>query len=230
MKNLMDKIPVLDHGFVRLDDYMTDDLSVVNSARVSFDQRHDMLEDNDAGLINFLLKNHHGTPFEHNAFRFHIKAPIFVFREWQRHRIGSFNEMSARYVELEPEWYIPAIDQVRTRIGAPGRYEYVPCNEQISRAYRDELSNVCRDSYGRYKYYMNKGVAPEVARNFLHVNHYSQMYWTVNARSLMNFVNLRNAPTAQFEIMKFAVEVEVIFGYAMPITHRAFVVNGRIAP
>jgi thymidylate synthase (FAD) len=124
-------VSILDHGFVRVDGSMADDLSVVNSARVSFGKRHDQMEDGDEGLLNYLMKHRHGTPFEHNAFRFHVKAPIFIFREWQRHRIGSFNEMSARYMELPGEWYVPEFQNVRSRVGKPGHYTYEPADPGI---------------------------------------------------------------------------------------------------
>lgn len=222
---------VLDYGFVDLDDCMADDLSVVNSARVSFGKRVQEIEEGDKGLIYYLIKNRHGTPFEHNAFRFRVKAPIFIFREWQRHRIGSFNEMSARYMELPGEWYIPEPENVRMRVGAPGKYTYETHSDStIVKSFINNLELTCKSSYAMYKDYLQFQVAPEQARMFLHVNHYSEMYWTVNARSLMNFLNLRNAPTAQWEIQQYAVEVEELFMKAMPVTHAAFIENNRVAP
>ena len=119
-------IDVLDHGFVRLDAALADDLSVVNAARVSFGARVDVMDDRNAGLVRFLMRERHGTPFEHNFFRFHIKAPLFVTREWQRHRMGSFNERSGRYSELPDEFYVPAAGDVRTQVGKPGAYTFEP--------------------------------------------------------------------------------------------------------
>ena len=224
------EIPVLDHGFVRLDAAMADDLSVVNSARVSFGKRKEEVDDSDRGLISYLMRERHGTPFEHNAFRFHVKAPIFIFREWQRHRIGSFNEMSGRYMELPGEWYIPKPEQVRARVGKPGHYTYEPMVPAIAQRVIAVLEQDCLDSYCRYTSALYFGMAPEQARFFLHVNHYSEMYWTVNARSLMNFLSLRNAPTAQWEIQQYAKEVETFFSAMMPITCAAFTMGGRVAP
>lgn len=220
---------ILDHGFVRLDSVMASDLSVVNSARVSFGKRHDSIEDGDDKLIAYLMREKHGTPFEHNSFRFHVKAPIFIFREWQRHRIGSFNEMSARYMELPGEWYIPDIENVRCRVGKPGHYTYGRADLDTATLFREHLDRSCSDSYALYKFYLEEGIAPEQARLFLHVNHYSEMYWTVNARSLMNFLSLRNAPTAQWEIQQYAQVVENIFSWCMPITWGCFM-DKRIAP
>lgn len=221
---------VLDWGFVRLDDCMASDLSVVNSARVSYGVKRLVMDQSDGGLISYLMKNQHGTPFEHNAFRFHVKAPIFVFREWQRHRIGSFNELSARYTKLPEEFYIPKVEQVRVRIGKPGHYTYEQANDVLAEVFRGSLAEVCQKSYRLYEGSLVEGIAPELARLFLHVNHYSEMYWTVNARSLMNFLSLRNAPTAQWEIQQFARVVEAHFRYYMPITWGSFVGGGRVAP
>src|ERR671925_2315026 len=132
-------IPVLDHGFVRLDEAMADDLSVVNGARVSFARRKTDVDDADAGLIRFLMRERHGTPFEHNAFRFHIRAPIFVAREWFRHRVGSFNEFSMRYAKATDEFYVPAEEDVRTQVGKPGSYSFEPVEPDVAAATRDEL-------------------------------------------------------------------------------------------
>lgn len=222
---------LLDHGFVRLDSVSPDgDLSVVNSARVSFGKRVEEISESDEKLINYLMRERHGTPFEHNMFRFHIKAPIFIFREWQRHRMGSFNEMSGRYMELPGEWYVPEIENVRKRVGKPGHYTYESMHSARAVIFCDELNTQCQLSYEYYRHWLTSGVAPEQARLFLHVNHYSEMYWTVNARSLMNFLSLRNAPTAQWEIQQYAKIIEEIFRFSMPHTAQAFIRNNRVAP
>ena len=127
-----DSIDVLDHGFVRLDAAVADDLSVVNAARVSFGARVETMDDRSAGLVRFLMRERHGTPFEHNFFRFHIKAPLFVTREWQRHRVGSFNERSGRYSELPDEFYVPAAGDVRTQVGKPGAYTFEPLPDDVA--------------------------------------------------------------------------------------------------
>src|SRR3954465_6500574 len=127
-----DQIDVLDHGFVRLDPSMADDLSVVNSARVSFAQQSREMREREEGLIRFLIRERHGSPSEHNAFRFHIKCPIFVCREWQRHRIGSFNRGAGREPDLEPEFYLPTAQDVRTQVGKPGSYSFEPVGEALA--------------------------------------------------------------------------------------------------
>jgi len=223
-----DVIQVFDHGFVSLDDCMADDLSVVNSARVSFNAYHEEMEEGDDKLINFLMKNRHGTPFEHNAFRFHIKAPIFVFREWQRHRISSYNEWSARYSELKNEFYVP--DTFRTQVGKPGAYKFEPLDQELIDPVLEMMIQHNQRSFDQYRVAMAMGVAKEQARLFLPVSIYSEMYWTVNARSLMNFLSLRNSEQAMFEIRVYAETVELFFTELMPITAQAFIDNGRVAP
>lgn len=219
---------VLDHGFVRLDAHMADDLSVVNSARVSFAARHEEVDESDRGLISYLMKNRHGTPFEHNSFRFHVKAPIFIAREWMRHRIGSFNEWSARYSKLEREFYIPKTADVRTRVGKPGHYIYEPAYAGDAVPFISELEQASNQAYDNYETALER-IAPEQARFFLPVNVYTQFYWTVNARSLMNFLSLRHHPAAMWEIQEYARAVDAYFCAVMPITWSAFV-KTRVAP
>jgi thymidylate synthase (FAD) len=224
------EIKVLDHGFVRLDGALADDLSVVNSARVSFARRQDAMDEPSEKLLAYLMKNRHGTPFEHNMFRFHVKAPIMVFREWQRHRISSYNEWSARYSQLEPEFYIPKPEHVRSQVGKPGAYTFERVEAETANNFRASLKLSSEIAYGEYEDAIAKGIAKEQARLFLPVNIYSQMYWTVNARSLMNFLSLRNSEHAMFEIAEYAVVIESIFRDLMPVTAEAFVLNGRNAP
>src|SRR5438128_6033766 len=225
-----DTIRVLDHGFVRLDDAMASDLSVVNGARVSFARRKEEMDDGDAGLIRFLMRDKHGTPFEHNAFRFHIRAPIFVAREWFRHRVGSFNEFSMRYAKATDDFYVPEADDVRTQIGKPGAYSFEPVSPELAEQAREELREVYDHAYATYERLVEAGVARELARSVMPVGAYTEFFWTVNARALMNFVSLRAADTAQREIRYYAEAVEQFFAQKMPITHAAFVAAGRVAP
>jgi thymidylate synthase (FAD) len=223
-------IPVLDHGFVRLDEAMADDLSVVNGARVSFARHKTELDDSDAGLIRFLLRERHGTPFEHNAFRFHIRTPIFVAREWFRHRVGSFNEFSMRYARATDDFYVPAPQDVRTQVGKPGAYSFEPVSDEVAETTREELQQVYEAAYAAYERLVELGVARELARAALPVGAYTEFYWTVNARALMNFLSLRNAETAQREIRRYAEACETFLAERMPITYEAFVASGRRAP
>jgi thymidylate synthase (FAD) len=223
-------IEVLDHGFVRLDDAMASDLSVVNAARVSFARRKEEMDDSDAGLIRFLMRERHGTPFEHNAFRFHVRTPLFVAREWFRHRIGSYNEFSMRYAKATDEFYVPALEDVRTQVGKPGSYSFEPVSDEVAQATRDELAAVYAAAYAAYERLVEAGVARELARAVMPVGAYTEFYWTVNARALMNFVSLRAAETAQREIRRYADAVELLFAEWMPVTYEAFVAAGRVGP
>jgi thymidylate synthase (FAD) len=225
-----ERIDVLDDGFVRLDGALADDLSVVNAARVSFGVRRDELDDRDAGLIRFLVRERHGTPFEHNAFRFHVRCPIFVAREWFRHRIGSFNEFSMRYAKATDEFYVPAPEDVRTQVGKPGAYTFETVEPELAESTRETLESVYRTAYAAYEELVEAGVAREIARCVLPVGAYTEFFWTVNARALMNFVSLRAAETAQREIRRYAEAVESFLAERMPVTYEAFVANDRTAP
>jgi thymidylate synthase (FAD) len=225
-----DAVRVLDHGFVRLDDAMASDLSVVNGARVSFARHKTELDASDEGLIRFLMRERHGTPFEHNAFRFHVRAPIFVAREWMRHRWGSFNEFSLRYARATDDFYVPAAEDVRTQVGKPGAYSFETVEPELAETTRETLQEVYETAYAAYERLVELGVAREVARSVLPVGAYTEFYWTVNARSLMNFISLRAAEAAQREIRRYAEVCEEFFAERMPITHAAFVAAGRVAP
>src|SRR5438093_3676525 len=223
-------VPVLDHGFVRLDDAMAGDLSVVNGARVSFARRSEEMDESDEGLIRFLMRDRHGTPFEHNSFRFHIRCPIFVAREWMRHRVSSFNEFSLRYAKATDDFYVPAVEDVRSQVGKPGAYSFEPVSDEIAEATRERLQAVYETAYTTYQELVELGVARELARCALPVGAYTEFYWTVNARSLMNFLSLRNAETAQREIRRYAAACERFLEQLMPVTYAAFVASGRVAP
>ena len=209
---------------------MADDLSVVNAARVSFARRKEEMDDSDAGLIRFLLRERHGTPFEHNSFRFHVRAPLFVAREWFRHRVGSFNEFSMRYARATDDFYVPEPEDVRTQVGKPVSYSFEPVEPELAEATRDELRAVYDEAYATYERLVERGVARELARLVMPVGAYTEFYWTVNARSLMNFVSLRAAEAAQREIRRYAEACERFLDEAMPVTYAAFVAAGRVAP
>ena len=219
-----------EHGFVRVDATLADDLSVVNAARVSFGKRKDELDDSDIGLIAFLMRERHGTPFEHNAFRFHVRCPIFVAREWFRHRIGSFNEYSGRYTEMLPHAYVPEPEDVRTQVGKPGSYTFDQVNPELAEETRKAIAHVYEQAFDQYSALLAAGVAKELARVVLPVGTYTEFYWTVNARSLMNFISLRTSETAMLEIRRYASAVEDAFASAMPYTHLAYVDYGRQSP
>ena len=225
-----DAIRVLDHGFVRLDESMASDLAVVNGARVSFARHKTELDESDEGLIRFLMRERHASPFEHSVFRFHVRCPIFVAREWFRHRWSSFNEFSLRYAKATDDFYVPEPEDVRTQVGKPGAYSFEPVDDELAERTREELREVYEHAFATYERLVEAGVARELARSALPVGAYTEFYWTVNARSLMNFVSLRAAEAAQREIRRYADAVETFFAEKMPVTHAAFVAAGRIAP
>ena len=209
---------------------MATDLSVANAARVSFARRKEELDEADEGLIRFLMRDRHGTPFEHNSFRFHIRAPIFVAREWFRHRVGSFNEFSMRYARATDDFYVPEPEDVRSQVGKPGAYSFEPVDAELAERTREELREVYEHAYATYERLVEAGVARELARAVMPVGAYTEFFWTVNARALMNFLSLRAAEAAQREIRRYAEACETFFADAMPITHEAFVASGRVAP
>jgi thymidylate synthase (FAD) len=170
------------------------------------------------------------TPFEHNAFRFHVRAPIFIAREWFRHRVGSFNEFSMRYAKATDDFYVPEAEDVRTQVGKPGSYSFEPVDPELAEATREELRAVYDAAYAAYERLVEQGVARELARAVMPVGSYTEFYWTVNARSLMNFVSLRAAETAQREIRRYADACEQFLADEMPITYQAFVDAGRVGP
>lgn len=239
------------YGFVALVSQHGDDLDIVNAARVSYakqsgwdevDPKGPMLSEADAGLIGFLIKNRHGTPFEQNYFQFHVSAPIFLFREWHRHRVGvSINEVSGRYVELQPRFYLPDDEHVRVQVGRPGHYTYVSKGAESvyglsdgSQTYGSKVRIALKHSYeiafSHYQQLLELGVAKELARACLPVATYSEMLWSCNARSLMAFLSLRNHDRALRELRDYAAVMEDLFAQAMPVTHAAFVANERTAP
>jgi thymidylate synthase (FAD) len=222
-------VPVLDHGFLALDAALASDLAVVNGARVSFNQESDEMTERDAGLIRFLVRERHGSPFEHGYFRFLVKAPLFVVREHHRHRAGhAYNEWSGRYSKMEPEFYVP--DNVRTQVGKPGSYTFEPVDDETRALVRAEIEENAARAYAAYERMLEQGVAKEVARAVLPLSTYTKYYWSCNPRSLMHFCGLRNHENAQYEIREYAAAAESFLERLMPVTHAAFVDNGRRAP
>jgi thymidylate synthase (FAD) len=230
MPGVGDSLEVLDHGFVRLDAAEASDLSVVNGARVSFLQMKDEMDAKDAGLIRFLMREGHASPFEHNLFRFHIRCPIAVAREWMRHRWSSFNEHSLRYSTAIDDFYIPEAAQMRTQVGKPGAYHFEPLEPEVAARAQDLLSKQYQEAWNGYQELLEMGVARELARLVLPVGIYTEFYWSVNARALMNFISLRNADQAMWEIRQYGAAVEAFFAALMPATHAAFEEFGRKAP
>jgi thymidylate synthase (FAD) len=221
---------------VELVKHSASDSDVVWAARVSTAgerTKDDSTKNVDAkehtGLINFLLRERHGTPFEHSIFTFYVKAPIFVWREHMRHRIASYNEESGRYRQLDPEFYFPNTSRNLQQVGKTGAYTFEPGTK--------EQYESCEQAYASYEKMLEAGVAREVARGVLPVTIYSSAYVTMNSRALMNFLSLRRKAEGshfpsypQREIEMVAEKYEEFFAKIMPITHTAFINNGRVAP
>lgn len=223
---MADRIDILDHGFVRLIDHMGDDLSVVRAARVSYDAAWRAGEDQrgDERLIRYLWRNHHTTPFEAVTFTFEVKAPIFVFRQWHRHRTWSFNELSARYRELPEEFYVPAADVL-------GRQS---SNNKQGRDHLDEVSSVwaasqierirkqCASSFDVYRELLAMDVPRELARSVLPVSTYSHMFATVDLLNLFRFFTLRCDTHAQHEIRVYADAMTTLIEPIVPVCAAAW--------
>ncbi len=218
------------------------DADVLFAARVSTKGEHS-LEDvgGDAqrsqGLINYLMRDRHGSPFEHNSMTFFVSAPIFVFREFMRHRMASYNEESGRYRELQPVFYVPAPERRLVQEGKPGAYDFVEGTAEQYEVSVREITAACEGAYAAYQSMLDAGIAREVARTVLPVGTYSSMYVTMNARALMNFLSLRTKrPDSAFpsfpqrEIEMVADKMELFWAELMPLTHAAFERNGRVAP
>ncbi len=204
-REMIDKIDVLDHGYVRLVDHMGDDLSIVRAARVSHNAAWRTGEDadKDVKLLTYLMKNNHSTPFEHVTLTFEVKAPIFVFRQWHRHRTWSFNEMSARYSELSEEFYLPDRDKLTTQSkdNKQGRTNTALPDVEVLTAIMRQSNE---DAFAVYRMLLKHGVARELARTVLPVATYSSMFATVNLWNLLRFLKLRMHEHAQYEIRVYA--------------------------
>ncbi|WP_446458673.1 FAD-dependent thymidylate synthase [Streptomyces rochei] len=220
-----------------------DDAHVLWSARVSTQGEQSLDQvgadpDRSKGLINYLMRDRHGSPFEATSMTFFISAPIFVFREFMRHRVGwSYNEESGRYRELEPVFYVPGPDRRLVQEGKPGHYQFTAGTKAQHELVERVSVNAYRQAYEAYQAMLAAGVAREVARSVLPVGLYSSMYASCNARSLMHFLGLRTThPDAkvpsspQREIEMAGEKMEQEWARLMPLTYAAFNANGRVAP
>ena len=241
MSDVHENLQFIDAIEVRPIDSMASDYRVVQAAKVSTlhdDMSLEVVDEKSIyGFINFLMKNRHGSPFEHSIFTWRIKAPIFVWRELMRHRIASYNEQSGRYTRMTPEFYIPNQYRKLAQIGKPGDYIFEEGTPDQHRQVRYALQRTCQVAWSEYEMLLNNGVAKEVARMALPLNIMSTAYVTMNARSLMNFLSLRTcrgeAAYPSFpmrEIEMVAEQMETSFKTQMPLTAEAFDNNGRVQP
>lgn len=216
------EINVLDHGFVKLIDYMGDDHAIVCAARV---MEENWRGDADIKLLKYLLKHRHTSPFEQVTLKFHIKAPIFVFRQWHRHRTWSYNEMSARYKQLPEEYYVPKPEHIGIQSASnhQGR-EFT--EEEISDVQlmtSEHIGYTSKQAYETYQMFLDANIPRELARTILPFNMYSEMYATVDLHNLMHFIELRIDKHAQYEIQVYAAALLKCMQEVVPITTNIFV-------
>ncbi len=220
----MERVDVLDHGFVRLVDSMGTDLSIARAARVSYDAAWRAGEDqgSDAKLIGYLWRNHHTTPFEAVTFTFEIKAPIFVFRQWHRHRTWSYNELSARYRELPEEFYLPHPDKVGSQSTNNKQGRDLSSDARDREAQVVGYRNQCQGAFAKYKQLLEAGWPRELARGVLPVSTYSHMFATVDLLNLLKFLTLRCDGHAQYEIRVYADAMRDLVRSIVPVTIKAW--------
>ena len=232
-RSLYKTFNVLDHGFIRLIDYMGDDSSIVQAARVSYGKGTKKISQ-DKSLINYLLKHRHSTPFEMNEIKFHIKLPIFIARQWIRHRTANVNEYSARYSILEREFYLPDLKNLQSQSDSNNQGRSGELNTKESKESLKILKDNSKSNFDNYKFLLNedesgnvlnknkKGLARELARMTLPLNTYTQWYWKVDLHNLMHFLSLRFDYHAQYEIRVYAEIILNIMKDWVPITYEAF--------
>lgn len=212
---------VLDHGFIRVVDVMGNDTAIVNAARVSYGGQPKP-ESQNRGLINYLLRNDHTSPFEQAEIKFHVKMPMFVARQWLRHRTANVNEVSARYTILPDEFYIPEESTIAKQSDSnkQGRGDVIEYDD--AKVIQAHISAACKMAYGNYKSLLNQGLAREVARIILPVNIYTEFYWKIDAHNLLHFIRLRADKHAQYEIRMYAKKLLEIVKDWLPLTFEAF--------
>ncbi len=230
---LYEPVPVLDHGFVRVIDYMGDDAAVVQAARVSYGKGTKRVSE-DRGLIHYLLRHRHTTPFEMCEIKYHVKLPIFVARQWIRHRTANVNEYSARYSILDNEFYVPAPEHLaaQSKSNRQGRGEVLAgaeaarvlslLREDAERAYRGYVEMLNEDEAGGVLDAARQGLARELARMNLSLNFYTQWYWKTDLHNLLNFLSLRADAHAQYEIRAYAEAMIATVDKWVPLTAEAF--------
>lgn len=225
---LYDAIPALDHGFVRVIDYLGSDASVVQAARVSYG-RGTKRQSEDQALIHYLMRHRHSTPFEMCEIKLHLKMPMFVARQWMRHRTANINEYSARYSILDREFYLPDLNQMAAQSVQNNQGRGDVLSTEKAKVLRTRFETDANMAYDSYEYFLNDdnqhdhpGLARELARMNLPVNYYTQLYWKIDLHNLLHFLSLRADPHAQYEIRVYAEIILDIVKKWTPITYAAF--------
>lgn len=215
--------------YVTLIDSMGNDLRIVNAARMSLNTEHpEFIEPADSGLIRSLIRDEHGAPFEKVRFEFLVEVPIFIARQWFKHRFSSFSEASGRYTTYEPKFWIPREEDVRTQVGKRMSYKYEKVNdEEVINEYMIGANSASQYLFAEYERFLGMGIAREIARINLPLNTYTRFMWGIDLRNLVNFLVLRNSPHAQREIQEAASKVELAFKEVCPITYSIWNELGR---
>lgn len=216
------EIKVLDRGFVHYVEGMGYDRGVVQAARVCYKGPGTKTPAEDKKLVAYLMAHEHMTPFEHAVLKFHVKAPLFVARQWFRHRSSSYNEESQRYAEVAEEFYYPAQWRAQGGAGKQGSQASSAISDHLE---TEKLGETCAFAMARYRQALDRGVAKEMARMHLPVNVYTSWYWTVSARNLMAFIKLRSEKHAQWEIRQYSNALWQLWAPSMPWTAEAFLAN-----
>ncbi len=213
---------VLDKGFVRLIDFMGNDAAIVQAARVSYGKGTKSVSE-DRSLIRYLMRNKHTSPFEMVEFKFHVKLPIFVARQWIRHRTANVNEYSGRYSEMKDDFYIPELSQIRPQSisNKQGRAEE-PFSTEKSEAIKNQIAEFQNKSFGEYNTLLDDGLARELARINLPVSNYTEWYWKIDLHNLFHFLRLRLDHHAQYEIRVYAEQIAEIVKMIVPLAYSAF--------
>lgn len=227
---MFESIRAHDAGMVSLINHMGDDLAIVQAAQSSFSRFSEAYGEREQKILRSLMREKHGVPFEHVALTYRLKMPIFVARQLVKHRMSSWSEHSARYSKFEIEYYLPALDGVRAQEGKPMEYRYVTADVAVASQFIQRLADWCEQGMANYQWAMDNGVAREQARMFVPINAYTTITWTLNVRSLLNVLALRNDSHAQEETRVFAEGMEQLAERVIPDTLKAFNEFGRIVP
>ncbi len=219
---LYEEHKVLDHGFIRVVDYMGSDSAIVQAARVSYGKGTKQISQDEA-LIKYLMRHHHTTPFEMCEIKFHVKLPIFVARQWIRHRTANVNEYSARYSIFDNEFYTPKPEQVAKQSDNNKQGSGEAFDPDTSKEIIDSLTNDSNLVYSHYEKFIEQGLAREIARTNLMLNYYTQFYWKIDLHNLLHFLKLRADKHAQYEIRVYAEVMLDIIKKWVPLAYNAFV-------
>nr|CAH7719592.1 unnamed protein product [Callosobruchus chinensis] len=219
---LYEEHKVLDHGFIRVVDYMGSDSAIVQAARVSYGKGTKQISQDEA-LIKYLMRHHHTTPFEMCEIKFHVKLPIFVARQWIRHRTANVNEYSARYSILDNEFYIPKPEQIAKQSDNNKQGSGEAFDPDTSKEIIDSLTNDSNLVYSHYEKFIEQGLAREIARTNLTLNYYTQFYWKIDLHNLLHFLKLRADKHAQYEVRVYAEVMLDIIKKWVPLAYNAFV-------